>query len=212
MNHWLENSARNLLPLSKSDDFSEALGEWFFTGSVEDYQGADDDIHCELCEHPDLAHHYEIRNSFTERSLQVGSSCILKFSAIEIRDTAGNLITDAAERELELKRALRRRVIESALEPLRLLWQTEKPSRRRIEYLAKYLKSDSGVGPEDLIFLFTQMDSHGILYRASAYKVSIRTDNEKAQISRLSTEIIRKLAPALSKEQLKKIRRARTDV
>jgi hypothetical protein len=60
MNHWLETSKKNLLPLSQASVFAEALSEWLFTGLVLDYDG--EEIECELCEHPDLAHHFEIQH------------------------------------------------------------------------------------------------------------------------------------------------------
>jgi len=97
MNHWLDTSKRNLVPLSKSISFTEALREWLFTGNVYDYD--DGDIECELCEHPDLSHHFEIRNTLNDNRLLVGSSCILKFSEITIRDALGQEVTDLDERK-----------------------------------------------------------------------------------------------------------------
>lgn len=211
MNHWLENSIRNLVPMSKSTDFTEALGEWFFTGAVEDYGGEDDEIYCELCEHPDLAHHFEIRNSFTENSLLVGSSCILKFSSIEIRDETGRLVTDRAERESRLKQALRKRIIESGLEPLRKLWQKDRANRSGIQYLASNLKNDSGIEPDELLFLLKQMDSFGITHSSKNYKINLRSAFEKAQILKMSVTSLRSVLPNFSKEQLARIRTWRTD-
>ena len=124
MNHWLETSKKNLLPLSQASAFAEALSEWFFTGLVLKYDG--EEIECELCEHPDLAHHFEIRNNYNNNRLLVGSSCILKFTEINVRDTFGRLITDPDERKFYLEEALREKLIEIMLEPLRRLWLKDK--------------------------------------------------------------------------------------
>ena len=114
MNHWLETSKQNLLPLSKATLFTEALSEWQFTGNVYDYDGKD--IECELCEHPDLYHHYEIRNKLNENRLLVGSSCILKFSEINVKDEMGNLITEKEKRKEILYDSLKKKLIESTVD------------------------------------------------------------------------------------------------
>jgi hypothetical protein len=65
MNHWLETSKLNLLKLSQSKDFKQALTEWQFTGAVIYYED-EDNIKCELCElceHSDLSNHFEIKKN-----------------------------------------------------------------------------------------------------------------------------------------------------
>jgi hypothetical protein len=76
---WLDNSRRNLLPLSKERvNFSIALKEWNYTGNYTDLEH--ERSSCELCEHPDIKYQFEIRNSLTSRVLLVGSECIRKFA------------------------------------------------------------------------------------------------------------------------------------
>lgn len=209
MNHWFDNSVKNLLPLSEAQIFSEALREWFFTGHVIDYEH--DDIQCELCEHLDLAHHFEIKNLVTENSLLVGSSCILKFKEIEIQDSNGKPITDQKEREAALKHALRQSVIESGLVPLRKLWIKDRKNRDRIERLAKILKLDQGVSPRDLLFLLTEMENNGIHYQIKTYKISLRSF-EQSDFLNMNKSSALKLLPALSRVQLTKIRSLISDL
>lgn len=201
MNHWLETSKRNLVPLSQAESFTEALTEWLFTGLVLDYE--DDEIECELCEHPDLSHHFEIRNTQNSNRLLVGSSCILKFSEINIRDTQGRDITDSDERKIYLEDALQKKLIETMLEPLRKLWLKDKERRDEIAPKAKQLKSGSGISPQELLFLFQRMDALQIQYTPSRYKVTLRSYQEQGELSLMSKAHLRKIKPALSISQLK---------
>ena len=86
VNPWLKKSEQNLIPLSISNDFSGALKEWFFTGDVEDHLG--ELVECEMCEHPELRYHFEIKNRLKENVLWVGSSCIERFQEIEDKKEA----------------------------------------------------------------------------------------------------------------------------
>lgn len=209
MNHWLDNSAKNLLPLSKATEFTEALREWYFTGDVDDYEGDETDVICELCEHPDLVHHFHIRNSQPGHSLLVGSSCILKFNQIAIRDESGKLITEPSLRKAKLNKALKTRIIESALAPLRQLWKKDKRNRNQIEYLAQAVKTEQGLEPKELLDLLADFDKHAISCPLKSYKVSLRSDYAKMQIAFMSVQQFERIRPALSVAQFSKARMLR---
>jgi len=202
MNHWLETSKRNLIKLSEAESFTEALREWLFTGNVYDYDG--EEIKCELCEHPDLSNHFEIRNTLNENRLLVSSSCILKFSEINIRDTLGRDVTDEDDRKAYLEDALLKKLIEIMLEPLRKLWQEDKEYRASIEAKANELKAGNGISPRELLFLFERMEAYQIPYTATRYKVSLRSYSEQGELRRIPQPERNKIKPALSAAQLKK--------
>lgn len=202
MNHWLDTSKRNLVQLSKSVSFTEALREWLFTGNVYDYD--DEDIECELCEHPDLSHHFEIRNTLNNNRLLVGSSCILKFSEINIHDPLGQEVTDAEERKFYLEDTLRKKLTEIMLEPLRELWLGDKEYRAYIKTKAMHLKAGNGISPRELLFLFRRMEFYQIPYTAKRYKVSLRSYDEQRELHQMSEDELRKIKPTLSATQLKK--------
>ena len=206
MNHWLDTSKRNLVPLSKSISFTEALREWLFTGNVYDYDD-EEDIECELCEHPDLSHHFEIRNTLNDNRLLVGSSCILKFSEITIRDALGQEVTDFDERKFYLEDALQKKLAEIMLEPLRELWLEDKEYRAYIKTKAIHLKAGNGVSPRELLFLLRRMEFYQIPYTAKRYKVSLRSYDEQRELHQMSQDELRKIKPALSAAQLKKYAR-----
>lgn len=202
MNHWLEKSKRNLLPLSKATLFTEALSEWQFTGNVYDYDGKD--IECELCEHPDLYHHYEIRNKLNENRLLVGSSCILKFSEINVKDEMGNLITEKEKRKEILYDSLKKKLIEIMIEPLRELWLKDKKNRLLIAPKAQQLKDDHGISPYELLFLFKRLEENKIPYSPERYKVSLRSAKHKEELQTMEMQDLDKIKLALSINQRNK--------
>lgn len=205
MNHWLQKSIANLLPLSVAQDFNQALGEWFFTGEVIDY--FEEDILCELCEHPDLAHHYEIKNKLTEKLLLVGSSCILRFQEIEIYDLYGVPITKEDSRKAALELALTKARKDAALEDLRGLWVKDLANRKRIQQLGQAFKRGDSFSPDDAAFLYKRMVELGISYLPTRYKINLRGYYEQAQLAKLPDEEFKLLYPSLSASQRKAARR-----
>jgi hypothetical protein len=212
MNHWLANSEKNLLPLSKALDFKQALSEWFFTGEVDDYEGEEADIACELCEHPDLVHHFHIKNAHTSHSLLVGSSCILKFQQIEVRDERGLAILDPALRKRRLDAALREKVIDTSLGPVRKLWKAAPKKRNEIEYLAGEIKRDLGLTPRQLADLLTYLEEQGIPYSARLYKVNLRGSIATSEVTYMSKREFLQILPAMSNAQAVRARKLRGEV
>lgn len=202
MNHWLATSKENLIPLSVSGEFSDALSEWFFTGHVIDYE--DEEIECELCEHPDLSHHYEIENKNNNNKLLVGSSCILKFQEIGILDEKGNFITDQEERRIHLEGALKEKLSQVMLEPLRKLWLKDKKNRVFIAHNAQKLKLGKSVSPAILVMLFKLMKKLDISYKPQLYKVSLRSDEDQYELKSMPQSDREIIANALSAQQIKK--------
>jgi hypothetical protein len=199
MNHWLETSKENLIPLSSAQDFLTALNEWQFTGSVSECEPEEV---CELCEHPDLNHRYEIKNQINSNKLLVGSSCILKFNEIKVLDFTGQDITDKETRKIILELALKDKLKEIMLEPLRSLWLKDKTHRIKIQLLAKDLKNDEGVSPSDLLYLFSRMQAHSIGYEPKKYKIAMRSHIAQMEIINMLQKNFLQIASALSKSQL----------
>lgn len=207
MNHWLETSKRNLLPLSIAIGFEDALSEWLFTGTVYAYEN--EDVQCQLCDHLDLVYHFEIKNRENSNLLLVGSSCILKFDNIEVSDKAGNQLHEYAARKKRLEEALKEKLREQLVKPLRLLWRHVCPDKdlaERIERLAKKLKNGESLPPMSLLFLFKEMERLGITYQASMYKISLRTPFEIFELEKISNGELQMLKRSLSAQQMLKYR------
>ena len=80
----------NILPLSVGDTLPEVFTEWLFTERAYDYGKPTKT--CELCEQESLRYHFEIRNRFTQKTLWVGSHCILKYQVPVFEQ--GNAVSD----------------------------------------------------------------------------------------------------------------------
>jgi hypothetical protein len=78
MSSYPQRVADNILPLSISGELSEAFTEWSFTEITEDHEDIIEN--CQLCNQEQLRYHFEIENKYTQETLMVGSSCILKFN------------------------------------------------------------------------------------------------------------------------------------
>jgi hypothetical protein len=211
MNHWLANSIKNLVPLSKATEFEVALAEWFFTGEVDDYEDKDEDLLCELCNHADLLHHFQIKNSYTESTLLVGSSCILKFQQIVVRDRFGKPITDPSMRKKALDATLREKIVETSLVPLRKLWTKNMSRRNEIEFLAREIRIDQGLLPKQLSDLLTYLEQYGIESSAKLYKVNLRGHVAVQQVAVMSQHEFQRVLPALSSAQVAKARKVRRE-
>jgi hypothetical protein len=79
---WIERATANLLRFSTDrepgeDSFAEVMREWEMTSGYNDLEEPTGT--CELCEHQEIRHQYEVQNRFTKIALWVGSKCIEKF-------------------------------------------------------------------------------------------------------------------------------------
>jgi hypothetical protein len=205
INPWLKKSEKNLTALSISGDFSEALKEWKFSGDVIDH--GDASVDCEMCGHPELRYHFEIKNKLKSTSLWVGSSCIARFQEIELLDEEGNWLISENSRTSELKRQLKLKLSNLVLEPLRILWKSypdESKARSNIEKIVKKFNSQGTFSPQELILLFNGLDQNSIPYERQRFKVNLRTKENRAYVFKLSQNELFKLQPCFTNEQLNK--------
>ncbi|MDP2714439.1 hypothetical protein [Rheinheimera sp.] len=198
-NPWMENSIKNLIPLSAANDFKEALKEWEFTGEVIDHQIADET--CELCEHEELRYHFEIINYLKLNHLWVGSSCILRFQEIVVYDESGMQLTDARTRKRELDRALKDKQVDIALQPLRILWKIDREYRKYIEMSVSHFKSKGAFTPQNLVVLCEKMHKNDIKYQPSMFPVYLRTRECKAYLRTLKDDQLNYVLQCMSSQQ-----------
>jgi len=201
-NPWLKNSIKNLVPLSKADEFKEALKEWEFSGNVIDHEEPNET--CELCEHEKLRYHYEIVNSLESSHLWVGSSCILRFQEIMVYGEDGALLTTESQRRSELDKALKEKQVDLALQPLRELWKNDREYRKYIEKNVSHLKEKDAFLPKGLAILCAQMKNYEIEYKASMFPVYLRTKESKAQLAALEGELLEHVIECMSPQQRKR--------
>jgi len=202
MSNWLENSTNNLLPLSVSTQFHEALKEWFFANEVIDHEQASE--YCQMCEHSNLRYHFLIKNRRSEAILWVGSSCILKFDDIDVFNEDESVAKGKKERQKRLDEVLSEHKKERALESLRLLWKQDENYRDSIARAVKHFEKKGGFKPKFLAIMMARMSNRQISYNPSVYSVYLRSEKAKRDLEEMSPELFNLILPALSDTQKKR--------
>ncbi|RYE24768.1 MAG: hypothetical protein EOP51_06295 [Sphingobacteriales bacterium] len=201
MNVWLDNSMRNIFPLSaEKNDFKLAIAEWFFTGNIVDHEHAQE--YCQLCEKDQLRYHYEITNKL-DNVLLVGSTCIDKFD-IKVYDEFGNEISE--KKSAYLSKLVKRKNVRKALS--KLSYTTPKGSIRGHSKMSldKYCY-DMSVYKEIMNarmvnYIFMRCIEENINFDAKSFSINIRANDDKDQLLSLSDFQFERIKPALSTAQI----------
>lgn len=165
---WAVKTACNLLPYSVAADLAEALHEWAYTGTSNDYGRPEET--CQLCDHEDLRYHFEIANRLTAHRLWVGSKCIRRF------EIAGY---DQVKVDLAalIKAAEHRRVHE-------LLLAVAARTEGRVDLLAMWVER-GGVSPRHALRL-AQACWRLNLTPSSVPRVRLQRASDRAELRRMS--------------------------
>ena len=210
MARWKNKSIENLLQFSiEKKDHAVAAKEWRFSGNVIDHCIANQI--CQLCEGENLRYHFEINNKSKEMSLLVGSSCIKKFD-ISVFDNDG-IELFGVQKDSFLKKKIQEKKNELLLEQLRSLW-SKLPTGKKEEiafYVSNY-KRKKGFSPEEIIFIFAQMNKHHIEYTDVLYKVSLRSQFELLSLANMSETDQEKILPCLSVPQKKRLSKKKQEI
>lgn len=194
----------NLLSLSVSNDISIASKEWRFSGQVIDNMNKEQT--CELCFNEHLRYQYEIKNKENYNKLLVGSSCILKFSSIEIFDSNERPILETSLREKALKSSLDKHKRELSLKPLRKLYRAVSDDKEKmvIEEIAQCINERKGIDTDSLCEMISLFKRHKISFFIEQYRINLRTEFSQFRFKSLSVEQRKFLAPTLTNAQIKK--------
>jgi hypothetical protein len=206
-NTWLINSTKNLLPLSQSQVFTEAIkNEWYFEGRAIDlgYPSAD----CELCNHEAIRYQFEIHNQITDNKLLIGSSCIKRFG-IKYKSSDGTTYTTEAtmyQVNQARKEAIQARLIlckEKVLDDLLLLRKNITDSNVDVQSFIDNYKKYSAFTPKQLSFVLSLYQTYQIPYDISNYEVATRTFQQQSDINTLSELQYSRIVGALTIKQKK---------
>ena len=201
-NYRYENSKRNIIPLSISNEIKEALKEWKFSGEFIDHENATEI--CGLCEHPEIRYHYEIINIDNLNRLWVGSSCIIRFSEIGIYDATGNQLTNKKDRKKYLEEILKKDRSNKILNPINQLWEIDKELRESIKTAKYYYDISSGFDAQHLATLFEWMKFYNISYNPKIFPISFRYENNKIRFFELDKNQLELIEESLTEEQKRK--------
>lgn len=200
MNRWLENSKKNLLPLSKEKiDFQKALREWSFTGEIKYHEQATEI--CEVCEHENLKYHFEIMNDL-QNHLWVGSKCIEKFDIVVFDENRKEITT---KKELYLQNQARKKHILNVLFDLSFSETNDYIKNYPKSYLDKFCirhyDTHKEFNPKILNYLFLRLDEEGIFYNKKAFKIKIKSNDSKNKLLKLSELQFDRIKKALTTNQ-----------
>lgn len=197
---WIDNSVKNLLPLSNERvDFAAALHEWLYGGDMYDLEEPIET--CELCEHPEIRYQFKIVNRHNGNELLVGSECINKFG-IAATDDVGNILgRDDSRRRVNKDRrhlvteARNKRQINS------LVRLSGVEDNFNINSFISYVQDRGAFTPDQLSLLFWRFKNKNITYNPLDFKLTIRRNREKEQLKKMLEWKLCQLWPALSASQ-----------
>ncbi|ULJ64396.1 hypothetical protein [Wielerella bovis] len=196
---WVERSRANLLPLSETNNFEDALKEWIYTGYSNDLEIANE--HCELCEHSHIRYQFEIENKYNGNTLLVGSECINKFGILSI-DEKGHILNHQQSKS-KVNRD-KNSLIKKSKEKLlinKLVELAQKDNEFNIQSFIDYYQSRKAFTPKQLFLLIWRFDKTGISYKPSMFTMTMRRHSEQAQLQQMDTWKIEKILPCMKSHQ-----------
>lgn len=196
MSAWTQRVADNVLPVSIAKTLPEAFKEWRFTGGYEDH-GTPVET-CQLCEQEELRYHFEIANDQTERTLWVGSVCILRFQ-IAIYEDGQQLDEKQARRHLD--RLIQKMQHEACIKALERLAASETNSI--LSGALDYYKRNGFLTPKQANVIAWRLHANRIEHHPSFFKVALRRDSHKEDLRKMPLARVHRIWPYLSPAQRK---------
>jgi hypothetical protein len=194
---YLQRARERLLPLSLAGTFPEALKEWKFTGSTEDYEQAMET--CQLCGQEGLRYHFEIANEFSGSRLDVGSECILRF---QVPIFEGETELSPAEARRVLNQHMRRMRLESCIRSLQLLTATE--NNDILASALEYYQINKTLTPKYANVVFWRLQANKIDHDASFFRVRLDKEKYRIDLKNMQHRDVMRIWKALTPSQRKK--------
>jgi len=197
MSSYSKRVADNILPLSVSGDLSEAFKEWFFTENTKDHENIIED--CQLCNQEQLRYHFEIKNKFTEKILQVGSSCILKFN-VTVYDEKHSVLNKKDSKK-KLEKLLKKMRLESCIKSLEKLAIIE--NNNILKNALEYYSKNKYLTPKFAFVVFWKLKEKNIDHTPSFFKISLKRNKFKEDLKSMDTKRVHFFWKALTSYQKK---------
>jgi hypothetical protein len=194
MNSYTQRVRESILPLSIASTLPEAFEEWHFTGEQEDH-GAPIET-CELCGQDELRYHFKIQNQFTNRTLWVGSHCILKFD-VAVYENGRRLTIDEAKKKLKkLTQQMRFNSCISALEAL-----SDAEENPILKNALEYYRLNKHLTPKFAFVVFWRLKKNNIDHSPSFFTINLRKNKFLQDLRDMPTSRVHFFWKALSSSQ-----------
>jgi len=187
----------NILPLSVGSSLPEAFEEWSFTERTVDH-GTPIET-CELCEHEELRYHFEIKNALTDKTLWVGSQCILKFGLSVFED--GNRLSPLDSKK-KLDRLMQKMRLESCIKALEALAEVEGNSI--LSGALSFYKKNKHLTPKYAFVVLWRLKENEIDHSPSFFKINLRKNKYQQDLRDMPLSRVHVIWPALSSSQRQK--------
>ncbi len=191
---FIDRVCERILPLSVADNLPEAFDEWRFTGDTKDHQMPCEV--CELCGQEALRYHFEIENEYTNRKLDIGSHCILRFE-LPVYDEGVKLSAKDTKRYLDkLTQQMR---LECCIEALQELAQRE--SNIILDSALNYYRKNKTLTPKFAFVVFWRLNRYKIDHHPSFFSITLKRSRYVTDLRKMRTSRVHLFWQALSAAQ-----------
>lgn len=197
MSSYPKRVADRILPLSISTTVHEAIHEWTYTGSTQDYESPVETGH--LCGQEHLRYHFEIENQHNGNRLDVGSECILRFE-VPIYEDGRELSPREAKRLLN--KHIQQMRLESCVNALENLAKAE--DSRNLEGALSYYRRNKKLTPKQANVVFWRLKKNKIDHDPSFFKIRLDREKYVEDLRDMDTRRVHRFWKALSTNQKKK--------
>jgi len=151
-----------------------------------------------MCEQEELRYHFQIGNAHTKKNLWVGSVCILRFNIAVFED--GRQLSDR-EAKTHLDQLIKEMQRQACIKALEDLANAE--SNEILKGALDYYKRNGHLTPKQANVVAWRLREHRIEHHPSFFKITIRRDTHKADMSAMPLGRVHRLWPFLSASQRK---------
>ena len=171
MQTYSQRVRESILPLSVADTLPKAFEEWHFTENTADHEEPCET--CKLCGKEGLRYHFEIANTYTGHTLQVGSHCILKFN-VAVYEGGRKLSPKDAKKKLD--RLIEQMRLEFCIKALEdLVWAGNSDSLSDIlENALEYYRKNKKLTPKQAFVVFWRLRQNRINHEPSFFKITLK--------------------------------------
>lgn len=187
----------NILPLSIGATLPEAFEEWSFTEKTIDHE--EPVKICQLCEQEKLRYHFEIKNALTNKTLLVGSQCILKFD-LSVFEQGHRLSADDAKKKLA--RLMQKMRLEFCINSLEKL--AAKENNKILSNALIYYKKNKYLTPKFAFVVLWRLQSNKIDHSPTFFKIDLKKDKYQKDLREMQLSHVHVIWPALSSTQRNK--------
>ena len=197
MSGYPRRVSESILPLSVAGTLPEAFSEWRFTENTVDH-GTPIET-CRLCGQEDLRYHFEIGNKYTEKTLWVGSHCILQFD-VAVHQGGRRLSPEEAKKRLH--KLTQKMQLESCISALNKLADAE--SSPILSGALEYYKKNKKLTPKYARVVFWKLWEHSIEYHPSFFQIELKKQKHIDDLRDMSTSGVHEFWSVLTPAQRKR--------